>query len=112
MIDKKIFLIIILGVILFSSAFYASYQFFQPEETEPAAIVSVNESVNVTPEVKTEKTQESGNKYFCRQCNQYHPQPVDVYHRYGNCPICGKWVDTKTTSHMHDSDGRMWEEPA
>ena len=60
---------------------------------------------------KKSTNKKSTNKYWCDQCQEYHPSPVQVYHRYGHCPICGKWVDTKTTSHTHDGSPGYKEEP-
>lgn len=60
--------------------------------------VTFNNSSNDVPDKKTK------NKYWCSQCNEYHSKPVDEYHKYGTCPICGKYVLTDG-SHYHDNYG-------
>lgn len=71
---------------------------------------TVNNSTN-DKKVNSSSSKKSTNKYWCDQCQEYHPSPVQTYHRYGNCPICGKWVDTQTTSHTHDRSPGYKEEP-
>lgn len=115
--NKKIILGIVI-LILLSSFSYAIYVFSStPTNQADKSDNLTNNTTNKTNindtipknEIKTNK--ESSEKYYCNQCDQYHPQPPSVYHRYGNCPICGKYVDTQSVSHTHDTGPDYKEEP-
>jgi len=122
--DKKIILGLAI-LILTSGLAYGTYSLLGVNDNHNSttnnitaqnnATITVN---NTTTDKKVNSTsskkstnKKSNNKYWCDQCQEYHPSPVQTYHRYGNCPICGKWVDTQTTSHTHDGSPGYKEEP-
>lgn len=115
--DKKIILGIFTLVLVCGIGF-AAYSFSDlnnnQNSTDKNNITQANNTnkVNNTTdkEVKTD-AQKSTKKYYCPQCDAYHPKPVQEYHRYGHCPICGKYVDTQKTSHTHDTTPYYEEEP-
>lgn len=117
MMDKKIILGVIIVILLLGVSF-GVYSFLNNDNnqntTNKTNITKINNTTkanNTTNnEVKTNATK-STKKYYCPQCDAYHPKPIKQYHRYGNCPICGKYVDTQTTSHTHDSSPGYEEEP-
>ncbi len=122
--DKKIILGLII-LIIASGLAYGTYSFLGTNNNTDNISNNVNIQNNTTATVNNSTTdkkvnnssstkstnKKSTNKYWCEQCQQYHPRPLQEYHRYGNCPICGKWVDTKTTSHTHDGSPGYKEEP-
>jgi rubrerythrin len=112
--DKKLILIIIIIVCGLSISAYAISNTNADQKSNNTTNI-INESqknnTNVTNSNETREKKKSNEKYYCEQCDTYHSQPAEQYHRYGHCPICGKYVDTQTTSHTHDSGPGYEEEP-
>ncbi len=121
--DKKIILGLI-ALILISGFAYGAYSLLGVNDNQKNVANNINVQNNTTKTVNNSTTgnkannstkkatsNKSSKKYWCEQCGQYHPSPVQTYHRYGNCPICGKWVDTQTTSHTHDGSPGYEEKP-
>ena len=117
--DKKIILGLIAIVFVFGLA-YGAYSIVGSDNSQNNTTANIslqNNSSTTTNNTTTEKKlnssedKKSTNKYYCPQCDAYHPKPVEQYHRYGRCPICGKYVDTQKVSHTHDGSPGYEEEP-
>ena len=114
---------IILGIFIIVSVCglaYATYS-FSAIDNNPVNTTDSLTKKNITDtkinsttddnKVNNDNQEKATKKYYCRQCDKYHSKPVKQYHRYGNCPICGKYVDTQKVSHTHDTTPYYKEEP-